>query len=692
MVCSNCGRQLPEHSVYCNGCGAQFQVMQNRSDISAQPQIRQPLMQPNSSGMRRGPAVWIKVVSIVLSVILGLAVGGGVGIAVSPETNLQKSVPQSAVSFCEASLIDTMTAYTKARLMTDILLSENELTYADWNTECEATLRLWDEAALCAGEYAAAYSALSNEGHVFSRADGVSCMDSARFSAQQLAVFPVERKGDVNMIPLAKSSTQKLVPLSSGMNTRSSTSSLFKSIMSFPKDERLQVLAKLQQTDIATASAILHQLQSDFAQENIDYSEKMSQREDVMHKMQDAAMVIRTGAKVGVFLCGAALTGGASASGSVSTAYTMYKTGKMAASAAELGALVVSGGDLMLESGQNAANIIVGNISDKGTPVCVFFKGMADDSGAMRKVTEPVTAIINTGMLGGANALGRMLYFTDSTENLLNENKVLGIELGYEGKVLVQLVKDKFADMFVQDAGIPNESPKPLPALRPGMGAYVEQTSGLINTAKSLTSELSELEKELARMRAWYGDGDSESGTADGSDAVYPDEITGAHFYRLSDTVPLARSGSISDAPDMRIDNFSITGGRLSESNMNPAVNEAFTYIVHGSCEAGETIGLDMTASMRDREQDPIEYNILSNTLTMRIVFYDENNQAVGTPLVQESPENGKDRTLTGSISATVPENAKSAQITGSFSHLYGSYGNYNGSTIGIDVNFAVVD
>lgn len=671
MVCSNCGRQLPGHSTFCGDCGA---------------------LQVNPANKRSGPAVWVKVTSIILSVILGLTAGGGIGMAAAPNADLPEAVPQSTVSFCEACLIDTLTAYAKARLMTDILLSENELTYADWSAECDATLRLWDEAALCAGEYEAAYSALSNEGHVFSRADGVSKTGPIRSTVQQLAAFPVVQQENSQTISLSVSKTLKNVPLPGAMNTRSSTSSLFKSIMSFPKDERLEVLAKLQQTDIATASAILHQLQNDFSQENMSYSETMNQREDVMHKMQDAAVVIRTGAKVGVFLCGAALTGGASASGSVSAACTMYRTGKMAASAAELGALVVSGGDLILESGQNAANIIVGNISDKGTPVCVFFKGMADDFGTVRKVTEPVTAVMNTGMLGGADALGRMLYFTDSAENLLNENKVLGVELGYEGKVLVQVVKDKFADMFVQDAGIPNESPKPLPALRPGMGVYVEQTTGLINTAKSLTAELSELEKELAQMQAWYADDDVEQDQ--NSDTVdeenYPEEITGAHFYRLNETVPLARSGSISDAPDMRIESFSITGGHLLEARMNPGTNEAFTYTVSGRCQAGETIGLDMTASMRDREQDPIEYNILSNTLTMQITFYDENSQMIGTPLDQKSPENGKDRSLIGSISAAVPANAKSAHIIGSFDHLYGSYGNYNGSSIGIDVTFTV--
>ncbi len=167
-------------------------------------------------------------------------------------------------------------------------------------------------------------------------------------------------------------------------------------------------------------------------------------------------------------------------------------------------------------------------------------------------------------------------------------------------------------------------------------------------------------------------------------------EVAGVQFDRFDDNVPNARSGGICRPPTMRIDAFNIIGGRLTEPNVSNNVNEAFTYNNKGYCTAGDTVGLQMIASARDREQDSIEYNILENRLTMRITFYDKDGKIIGTPLEQTSPENGKAHTIGDTITAVVPENAASVNMTGYFDHKYGCYGDINSSYVGINVSFAV--
>lgn len=187
------------------------------------------------------------------------------------------------------------------------------------------------------------------------------------------------------------------------------------------------------------------------------------------------------------------------------------------------------------------------------------------------------------------------------------------------------------------------------------------------------------------------GNGSSDAGnTASDCCADAIPEVAGVHFERMDDNIPNARSGSICQAPGMRIDAFSIIGGRLTAPKMNPMVNEAFIYSNKGYCVVGETIGLEMSASARDREHDGIEYNILQNQLTVTITFYDKSGKIIGTPETQKSPDNAKDHTISGGITAVVPDNAASVSIIGSFSHKYGSYGNINGSSVTISINYSV--
>lgn len=167
-------------------------------------------------------------------------------------------------------------------------------------------------------------------------------------------------------------------------------------------------------------------------------------------------------------------------------------------------------------------------------------------------------------------------------------------------------------------------------------------------------------------------------------------EVAGIQFYRLSSEIPNARSGQISEAPDMRIDAFNIIGGRLIKPSMIQSQNETFVYMNEGYCVAGETVGLEMVASARDREQDSIEYNIISNTLEMKLTFYDQDGKMIGEPVIRQSPEDGKEHTISDAVSAVVPDNARSVRITGSFNHFYGAYGDYHSASVSINLSFYV--
>ncbi len=171
-----------------------------------------------------------------------------------------------------------------------------------------------------------------------------------------------------------------------------------------------------------------------------------------------------------------------------------------------------------------------------------------------------------------------------------------------------------------------------------------------------------------------------------------PAEVAGVQMDRFYDPTPNARSGSISQTPDMRIEAFNIIGGRLIEPDISNNVNETFTYMNNGYCTAGETVGLQMIASARDREHDSIEYNILENRLTTTLRFYDKEGHIIGSPIEQASPEDGKAHTIGDTITAVVPENAASVNIMGYFNHRYGAYGDYHTASVGIDITLIVTD
>ena len=170
-----------------------------------------------------------------------------------------------------------------------------------------------------------------------------------------------------------------------------------------PVGKKIATLAKYLGVDAKRAQLILNQDQDQVT------ADAWNEAGDTLNKLEKSAVVIKDGCKIAGFVGTTALTGGSAA--------------LMTGSALSRAAVVVSGADLTLEIGSDAASIALGNHNK--------ISSIADD---VRKITEPVSGLLTISTMPGNLSKGieklNLVTFTAEQVNSgVQDGKIIGIEL-----------------------------------------------------------------------------------------------------------------------------------------------------------------------------------------------------------------------------------------------------------------------
>jgi len=182
-----------------------------------------------------------------------------------------------------------------------------------------------------------------------------------------------------------------------------------------PFGKKIQTLAKFLGTDAKRAQLILNNAQNEIQRE------VWGEEGDAYKKMENTAIVVKDGCKVAGFVGGIVLTGGTAgfaASGIVA------KT-----------AVVVSGVDLVLEVGEDGANMALGDNNK-----------VAQVVGNLRSVTEPTAGILTIVNIPGnlstaVEKLGAITFGAEQVVSLAQDGKVIGINLVEAGENIAGTIK-----------------------------------------------------------------------------------------------------------------------------------------------------------------------------------------------------------------------------------------------------------
>jgi hypothetical protein len=170
-----------------------------------------------------------------------------------------------------------------------------------------------------------------------------------------------------------------------------------------PYGKKIQTLAQFLGTDAKRAQLILNSAQDDI-QRSV-----WGEEGDAYQKMENTAIVVKDGCKVAGFVGGVVLSGGAA--------------GFAASGVVAKTAVIVGGVDLVLEVGEDGANIALGDNNK-----------VAQVIGEVRSVTEPVAGMLTIVNIPGnlstaADKLGAITFGAEQIVSLAQDGKVIGINL-----------------------------------------------------------------------------------------------------------------------------------------------------------------------------------------------------------------------------------------------------------------------
>lgn len=170
-----------------------------------------------------------------------------------------------------------------------------------------------------------------------------------------------------------------------------------------PHGKKIQTLAKFLGTDAKRAQLILNSSQDEIQQA------VWGEEGDAYQKMENTAIVVKDGCKVAGFVGGIALTGGAA--------------GFAASGVVAKTAVIVGGVDLVLEVGEDGANMALGDNNK-----------VAQVVGELRSVTEPAAGLLTIVNIPGnlssaADKLGAITFGAEQIVSLAQDGNVIGINL-----------------------------------------------------------------------------------------------------------------------------------------------------------------------------------------------------------------------------------------------------------------------
>ena len=170
-----------------------------------------------------------------------------------------------------------------------------------------------------------------------------------------------------------------------------------------PVGKKIATLAKYLGVDAKRAQMILNQDQDQVT------ADAWNNAGDTLQKLETSAVVIKDGCKVAGFVGTTVLTGGSAA---LMTGSTLAKT-----------AVIVSGADLTLEIGSDAATIALGNNNR--------VSAIANDA---RKITEPLSGILTISSMPGnltkgIEKLNAITFTAEQINSGVQDGKIIGIEI-----------------------------------------------------------------------------------------------------------------------------------------------------------------------------------------------------------------------------------------------------------------------
>jgi len=170
-----------------------------------------------------------------------------------------------------------------------------------------------------------------------------------------------------------------------------------------PVGKKIATLAKYLGVDAKRAQMILNQDQNQVT------ADAWNEAGDTLNELEKSAVVIKDGCKIAGFVGTTALTGGSAA---LLTGSTLSKA-----------AVIVSGADLTLEIGNDAASIALGNNNK--------ILAVIDDA---RKITEPVSGLLTISTIPGnltkgIEKLNAISFTAEQINSGAQEGKIIGIEI-----------------------------------------------------------------------------------------------------------------------------------------------------------------------------------------------------------------------------------------------------------------------
>jgi len=209
-----------------------------------------------------------------------------------------------------------------------------------------------------------------------------------------------------------------------------------------PAGRKIRTLAKFLGVDAKRAFKILKNDQ-EFVK-----ADAWNEAGDTFKKLEVSAILIKDGCKVAGFIGAAAMTGGATAGASLGSAGVGSALLGGTATLAEGTVMIVTGTDLILEVGEDAATIGLGD----GHKVTKMISGV-------RTYTEPAASILSLtdipkNIAKGAKLLdkvGVILIQVDQIRSMTQDGKLLGINITPDSKIEIAAIKEGEVEKWIDE-------------------------------------------------------------------------------------------------------------------------------------------------------------------------------------------------------------------------------------------------
>ena len=220
-----------------------------------------------------------------------------------------------------------------------------------------------------------------------------------------------------------------------------------------PAGRKIRTLAKYLGVDAKRAYKIL-QNDQEFVK-----ADAWNEAGDTFKKLEVSAIVIKDGCKVAAFVGAAAMTGGATAGAAVGSAGVGTALVAGSATAVEATVMIVTGTDLMLEIGEDAATIALGD-KHKAVKAISGVRAYTDPAASILSLTDIPKNIAKGAAL--LDKFGVVLIQVDQVRSMLQDGKLLGINIRPDSKVEIASIKEDEVEAWVDEHIIDDDSSEDL--------------------------------------------------------------------------------------------------------------------------------------------------------------------------------------------------------------------------------------